>query len=313
MRRLTIALFGLAIAAAPAPSSAGDGAIELSQTCASNTGCAPGDEPGYPITLTARGSYRLTSDLSVPSHDTNGIEIGSDDVSIDFNGFGLIGPGTVPIVGMVCTLPGTGTGILATANGGGFVAHDGRVRGMGQDGINVYAQNARIDRMIVERNCGNGIRIGVAGLVIDSQVRANRGNGIEVAARSRVRDSIADNNYATGILAGAGSVVTTCVASGNGSSGLDFDLANSGAVAIGNSILANGWNTAGGGMDLPTAGIASQNSVANNAGGGINNPNAAGGLALNATANNINEVTGGLRIACNAENGFRACPPTSPP
>src|SRR5262245_22568311 len=39
-----------------------------------------------PVTISQPGSYRLSSNLNVPSN-TNGIEISSNDVTIDLNGF----------------------------------------------------------------------------------------------------------------------------------------------------------------------------------------------------------------------------------
>jgi hypothetical protein len=56
----------LAVLAAPV-ARAGDGVIEISQSCAlAVSGCFAGDAPGFPITITAAAparSFRLTSDL----------------------------------------------------------------------------------------------------------------------------------------------------------------------------------------------------------------------------------------------------------
>lgn len=51
----------------------------------------PGDAPGFPVTITAPGHYRLTSDLVVPA-GTDGIVIRADNVVIDLNGFAIRGP-----------------------------------------------------------------------------------------------------------------------------------------------------------------------------------------------------------------------------
>src|SRR5262249_48726920 len=50
----------------------------------------PGDAPGFPVTISQPGSYRLSSNLDVPSHGL-GIDIQADDVSIDLNGFRIRG------------------------------------------------------------------------------------------------------------------------------------------------------------------------------------------------------------------------------
>lgn len=298
-------------AIAPLTAWAGDGVLELNQTCAVQTGCTPTDAPGYPISLDTRGSYRLTGDLSVPNTNTNGIEISGDDITIDFAGFTLFGPGFVPIATHVCSSPGTGSGIVATGAAAGFVAQNGRVHGMGKDGISVSAQNGRIERMIVERNCGDAITVGVAGLVLDSQVRANSGWGIVVSSGSRVRDSIADQNGGVGILAGTGSVVTGCIATANGRTGISIqDLSGgTGGVLMGNSAVGNGWSIGLGGISVPPGGVATHNSVSANAGTGISASAASGGIGLNSVAANSGaELSGGTVIGCNALDGVKTCP-----
>lgn len=53
----------------------------------------PGDTAGFPVTITQPGSYRLMSNLLVPA-GTNGIEIKVNNVSLDLNGFAILGPGS---------------------------------------------------------------------------------------------------------------------------------------------------------------------------------------------------------------------------
>ena len=55
-------------------------------------GVTPGDEPGFPVSITRPGSYRLTSNLRSPS--AVAIEIAADNVSLNLNGFAVIGPNT---------------------------------------------------------------------------------------------------------------------------------------------------------------------------------------------------------------------------
>lgn len=63
----------------------------LDQTRAMAGWITPGDAPGFPVTITAPGRYRLTSDLVVPA-GTDGIVIRADNVVIDLNGFAIRGP-----------------------------------------------------------------------------------------------------------------------------------------------------------------------------------------------------------------------------
>ena len=69
------------------PALASDGVLEINQTCALETGCFVGDSAGFPVTITAPGSYRLTSSLNPTGASV--ILIGSSRVQVDLNGFGL--------------------------------------------------------------------------------------------------------------------------------------------------------------------------------------------------------------------------------
>ena len=64
-------IMAVALVLAPALAFAGDGRIEIHQSCVA-TGCLPGDTAGFPVTLTP-GSYVLTSNLSVPTAATTAI------------------------------------------------------------------------------------------------------------------------------------------------------------------------------------------------------------------------------------------------
>ena len=288
---------------APSIARAGDGLIELNQTCAVETGCTAGDAPGYPITLTTRGSYRLTSDLAVPDQNTNGIQVGADDVTIDFGGFTLYGPGFVPISTHVCTLPGSGIGISAVpaTAPSGFVVQNGRVRGMGWHGIFVDSPSARAERMIVERNCGVGMRFGTAALVVDSQARANVDIGIWLGSGSRIRDSIADNNFSDGINGDGSVVVTGCIATSNRFNGINLDLGANGGLVLGSAAIGNGASgiLQGSGM------IIVDSSASGNAQFGIGG----GAAGLNALGvNGAGGTTGTTVVGCNEINGVKSCP-----
>lgn len=248
-------LAGLLIFAATSVALASEGRIELNQTCATSGGCVAGDAPGFPITLSTGGSYVLTGNLTVPNQNTHGIQIEANDVTIDFNGFTLAGPATVPISTHVCTLPGTGTGVFkpAAANGSGLTLRNGHIRGMGASGIDVDAALARIEGMVVERNCGDGLVVGLGALVIDTQARANGGTGVRVGDAGRIKDSVSDNNGGIGFEMTTASLVSGSVATTNvlyGMFGFNLAIQNTatgnglyglyGYVAIQNFVDGNG-------------------------------------------------------------------------
>ena len=65
-----------------------DGVIEINQAAATADGVTPGDTPGFPVTLSQPGSYRLTGPLSITSIlGGTAIAITTSDVALDLNGF----------------------------------------------------------------------------------------------------------------------------------------------------------------------------------------------------------------------------------
>ena len=51
--------------AGPSPAAALDGEVLIDQTRAGTGGITPADDPGFPITISRLGKYKLTSNLSV--------------------------------------------------------------------------------------------------------------------------------------------------------------------------------------------------------------------------------------------------------
>jgi len=152
----------LALRGVPAPAS--DGAIELSQVCATATGCLSGDAPGFPITLTERGSYLLTSNLVPPDIDTTAILVQNDFVSLDLNGFGIDYPGP-GCVGIGICATGAGRGIDFSGMSGDRVSvRNGYVRGAGADGIRLR-NHARLVDLFVVNSSGNGVVLANQGLM----------------------------------------------------------------------------------------------------------------------------------------------------
>jgi hypothetical protein len=181
-------LFALAALALAATAQAQVITIDQAKALAGNV--TPGDAPGFPVTISQPGSYRLMSSLTVPDMSTTALHITSADVAVDLNGFALRGPNVCSgkASGLNCTsygLPGNtprGHGVLVQAPAGsaGTVAvENGNVRGFGgyglwaTDGSN-WGLAAR--RLQVIHNGWTGISN--ASLVSDSVVSHNGTNGI---------------------------------------------------------------------------------------------------------------------------------------
>jgi parallel beta-helix repeat protein len=67
-----------------------DGVVLIDQTRVLAGNVTPGDAPGFPVTISLPGSYKLSGNLTVPA-GTDAIVIQSDNVSLDLNGFGIAG------------------------------------------------------------------------------------------------------------------------------------------------------------------------------------------------------------------------------
>jgi hypothetical protein len=85
--RITIALALVAALAGPSRSaSAANGIVEIDQEKALTGGVTPDDAPGFPVTLSEPGSYRLTGDLEIPG-GVHGIVVEADGLTLDLGGF----------------------------------------------------------------------------------------------------------------------------------------------------------------------------------------------------------------------------------
>ena len=90
---LRLGCITLALALLTQLALASDGVVEINQTCATRVGCFMNDSEGFPVFISEPGSYRLTSDLTLPTAaDLDGIRVSGSNVTIDLNGFTINGP-----------------------------------------------------------------------------------------------------------------------------------------------------------------------------------------------------------------------------
>jgi hypothetical protein len=175
---------------------------------------------GFPFKITKSGSYKLTSNLVVPA-GLDGIDILAPDVTLDLNGFSIMGPvvctGDDP---SVCPAITTGFGIKA---GDGEMPGpadvkvvNGSVHGMGSSGIFLTGDGSLVEKVSSRGNAGTGIV--AAGSVIQCSAIGNGQSGILAFI---VRDSEAASNTRDGIdTDGRGGVAIGDVASLNGGRGI---------------------------------------------------------------------------------------------
>lgn len=253
-----------------------DGVVYIDQNRVLGGGLTPGDAPGFPVTISQSGSYRLSGNLTVPDLNTTAIQITADFVTLDLNGFSIVGP-AVCTTGTVTTCPAAGTGTGVQAGDGlppfprGVRILNGSVRGMGLIGILLNGSGSFVERVMADSNAGGGIS--VAGAVIQSAATQNGSFGI---IGGTVRDCTSQQNAGDGIILGVnGGVATSNVSAFNGGVGIAVQfgtatantlLLNQGAgisascpgSVVGNTIVTNGAvgiKTSGDGCSLANNGM----------------------------------------------------------
>ncbi len=221
IKRLLAALYLL-----PAISFAVDGVLEINQLCAITSGCFAGDSPGFPVTISTTGSYRLTGNLDVTAQpdpeDITAILVSSFNSSIDLNGFRIIGP--VSCIGSTVTScspsDGVGNGIeISTTNINSVTTiKNGVIRGMGLNGI-LAQSNIAVRDLHTIHNGGTGIIAFNRGLFRNNYVLRNGADGILGGVLAI--DNVVDGNAGTGISPIAHGRVIGNRVSRNGDDGID--------------------------------------------------------------------------------------------
>ena len=181
------------------------------------------EDGGFPYKITKSGSYKLTSNLIVPA-GKDGIDVTAPDVTIDMNGFSIIGPvvcsGEIDTPA-VCPAASSGIGIASGASDPETGSPDvkvlnGAVRGMGSHGIFLTGDGSLVEKVSARSNAGAGIIVG--GMVLNSSAIGNGSTGI---LANSVRDSEAASNTQDGIiLDGRGGVAMGDVSADNGGVGI---------------------------------------------------------------------------------------------
>jgi hypothetical protein len=194
-----------------------DGVILIDQNHAMMGGITPGDAPGFPVTISQSGSYRLSGNLTVTPNLT-GIEITADNVTIDLGGFSITGPVDCPGNPSACISPGgsppTGYGVLSLNNNIRVV--NGTVRGMGNAGVYLSGISGFVKKVFAESNGETGILVSY-GVVVGSSARINGEFGIYIDGSGTVSRSNAVGNGFIGLRIACPSVVIGSSASLNGS------------------------------------------------------------------------------------------------
>jgi hypothetical protein len=144
---------------------AGAAVVTITQQKALDGTVTPEDNPGFPISITRPGSYRLDTNIQVPLNK-NGIAINTSNVTVDLNGFTIDGGG----IGLI--------GVSGTATAHNVAVANGAITGFKLDGINGVGDYWLIAATRILHNGRDGITCGFACHVERSIVAENGDRGI---------------------------------------------------------------------------------------------------------------------------------------
>ena len=294
MSRFTTFVLMTLLVFAPA-ALAVDGTVLINQSTITNglPGCPTGGH--FPIVICQSGSYRLSGNVTVPDANTDAIHINADNVTLDLNGFAILGPatcksGTFPVQ---CSTTGNGVGIFSLHNNIGV--SNGTISGMGSAGIRFLDETvagtvARFDGLRVTNNAG------VAPLSSpDSQFDKGQAGGGIIASFAIISNCMVSTNAQHGILAkGTANLNNVTFNGGFGILGDDSQL-----IASNNNVQQNGQDC------ISDVGLAVNNIVQFNIGFGLSchSPGSCGFEGNVFLFNNGGTVNNGTSMGHNFCNG----------
>lgn len=183
-----------------APALAIDGEILITQQRALNGNVTPGDSPGFPVTLSVQGSYKLASNL-FPGNNRDGIHANANDITVDLNGFLISGgPATRPETN-------SRSGIVGRADR--LTVRNGMINSMRFAGIFMPDLNyLTVDSMrIIQSVDGIFNPNGGFTLIQNSVFAANANAGIQCGASCLVQGSVISSNGGAGVALLSGTVL----------------------------------------------------------------------------------------------------------
>lgn len=198
-----------------------------------------------PFTITEPGRYYLRRNLTGVA-GSNGIDVTVDSVTIDLNGFALIG------------VPGAARGISVGNGIGALKVCDGTIRGWDNYGVFASDRGGNLfSDLTVADNGLTGLVIGPHSAAVRCHARTNAFSGISATIGSSVTECTATgsaiagfsgtastfeactarSNSGSGFMLTGGNVVRSCVAYQNTANGIRCDA---GDAIVGNVCISNG-------------------------------------------------------------------------
>ncbi len=167
-----------------------------------------------PIVISSPGSYYLAEDIYA-IHSHHGIEVTTNNVTLDLNGFTVYGNVEV----------GSLDGIQVTGNRTNVTVRNGVVRDFFGHGVDLTSvTNFLVEGVLAVNNIGDGIRAGHNGVVDRCTATNNGDHGIFTGNSVVVSRSTATSNGEDGIDTGQSCVVSSCTVRDNEGNGIDATL-----------------------------------------------------------------------------------------
>ena len=235
---------------------------EVEPRIAINATNTPGDADSL-FKITQPGSYYLTGNITGVTNKA-GIEIASNNVSIDLGGFSMLGVAGAHAGiatsgvrdnlsfrnGKVIGWPSNGIHLAVNGSGSDYLFEGITVASNGYQGIMVGANavlrdciaqdnqvgfvcstNANVSGCVARSNTERGFELVASANISNCSAQGNGGDGFRVVGRASVQSCISESNLGDGFsLGGVGSLATHCVASNN--AGCGFRCEEAGASVV---------------------------------------------------------------------------------
>lgn len=227
-QKSVFALLIASTALAASPAGAVDGQVVITHAKIITGDVTPSDDPGYPATLDAPGSYVLGSNLA-PGSGLDAIVAAAPDITIDLNGFRISGG---PAGGA------NNARIAINGQSDRLTVKNGTIGAFRLYGI--YAQNRSYlsvqSMVIVNGNQGIYNNLGSFARIQNNTVATNTGNGIVCDRSCHVEGNVVSGN-GTGVVINSGTVLGNTIIN-NRSYGI-YAPSGTARVGFGNNTLAD--------------------------------------------------------------------------
>jgi hypothetical protein len=185
---------------------------EVEPRIAVNAANTPGDADSI-FRIAQPGSYYLTGNVAGIAAK-HGVEIAASGVTLDLNGFDL--------VGVAGSLDGVSVTLVNVVN---VNVRNGSVRSWGGSGINLTdaaTSATNVADIVAAQNVFAGIRMGFGGTITRCTAYNNAGSGIAGAAGTVITECASNTNGGHGITTGSGCTISRCTVRSNVADGINI-------------------------------------------------------------------------------------------